>query len=95
MKITIVFITKIIIEIIFIIIIIVIITIIVTMIIIMYENINVDINLVFLIQGYKVIFKVLPTSVILISLALIKLFHKTAAEYLRDLIPKLVVLLEG
>ena len=58
MKITIVFITKIIIEIIFIIIIIVILTLIETIIIIMYENINVDINLVFLIQGYKVIFKV-------------------------------------
>ena len=29
-----------------------------TIIIIMYENINVDINLVFLIYGYKVIFKV-------------------------------------
>ena len=58
MKITIVFITKIIIEIIFIIILILIMTIIETMIIIMYENINVDINLVFLIQGYKVIFKV-------------------------------------
>ena len=72
MKITIVFITKIIIEIIFIIIIIVIITIIETMIIIMYENINVDTNLVFLIERYKVIFKVLPASVLLISLALIK-----------------------
>ena len=57
----------------------------------MYENINVDINLVFRIQGYKVLFKVLSASVILISLALIKLFHKTAAEYLRYLIPKLVV----
>ena len=55
----------------------------------------VDINLVFLIQVYKVIFKVLPASVILISLALIKLFHKTAAEYLRDLIPKLVVFTWG
>ena len=29
-----------------------------TIIIIMYENINVDINLVVLIQGYKVIFEV-------------------------------------
>ena len=41
----------------------------------MYENINVDINLVFFIQGYKVIFKVLldiSASVMLISLALIK-----------------------
>ena len=59
----------------------------------MYENINVDINLVFFIQGYKVIFKVLldiSASVIFILLALIKLFHKTAAEYLRDLIPKLL-----
>ena len=71
--------------------IIIIITIIETIIIIMYENIKVDINLVFLIQVYKVIFKVLPASVILISLALIKLFHKTAAEYLRDLIPKSLV----
>ena len=41
------------------------------MIIILYANINVDINLVFLIQGYEVIFKDfldIPAAAIFISL---------------------------